>query len=348
MRFILSIVLITLIIHCASSRTIAEQDKRSGQGSACNAETAAVVTPGRPITIDEVDQSVSAQIQSLKEKMYALRRSALENLVSRVVLESEARAAGLSLEEYKRKLTSAVITVPDRQIEEVLLDNQAALSTLGADEAREKVRLDLESQMRLAAFRERVAELRSRAQVLNCLEEPMPPPVTISDRGPSLGPSDARVTIYEFSDFQCPYCRQAYATIKNVLAVYEGKVRLVFKHLPLPIHPQAFVAAQAAYCAHQQGRFWPFHDRLFSEDDLSQERLREIGAREGLDREQFLSCLGSQQSKAEVLKDVQEARRAGFTGTPTFVINRRTIRGAPSLIEFKRIVDVELGKRKEE
>jgi protein-disulfide isomerase len=234
----------------------------------------------------------------------------------------------VTVEQFTRTLMSAEPRISEQRIAEIFSENESALATLGEDEAKAKIRLDLESQIRLSALHAGLADLRAKASVKICLEEPVPPALEISDRGPSLGPSDAAVTIYEYSDFQCPYCRQARSVIEKILKSNEGKVRLVFKHLPLPIHPQAFAAATAAYCAHEQGRFWPFHDRLFDSNDLSVESLTRLATEVGLDMGRFAGCIGSEASRSEVLKDVQESRRAGFTGTPTFVINGRPLRGA--------------------
>ena len=276
-----------------------------------------------------------------------MRRQALESLISRVLLEEQAKRSGITVEQLTTELLSVDLRVSNDRIEEVLVENEVALAPLGADQARAKIRLDLENQVRLAALRERLASLRSRSRVTICLEAPQPPPVEVRDEGPSIGPRDALVTIYEYSDFQCPFCRQARSTVESVLAAFEGKVRLVFKHLPLPMHPRAFPAAIAAHCAQQEGQFWAFHDRLFESDDLSDEGLVKIARDLGLNRGKFDTCIASEGARMAVLQDINEARRAGFSGTPTFVINRSVIRGSLSLTEFQRAIDLEIQKGKE-
>ncbi|HSE96959.1 MAG TPA: thioredoxin domain-containing protein, partial [Blastocatellia bacterium] len=164
----------------------------------------------------------------------------------------------------------------------------------------------------------------------------------IAADGPSRGPEDAPVTIIEFSDFQCPYCKQASNTIEELIRAYGDNIRVVFKHLPLPIHPDAFKAAQAAACADEQGKFWEYHDQLFNSADLAADTLRKHAGEIGLKAGEFNSCLESESSRAVVVKNLQQARQAGIQGTPTFIINGVVLRGARGLDDFKRAIDEQL------
>jgi len=158
----------------------------------------------------------------------------------------------------------------------------------------------------------------------------------------STGPSGAKIVLTEYSDFQCPYCKEAQRTIKRILQSYPGDVRLVFKHLPLEMHPQAFQAAQAAVCGGQQGVFWPYHDALFDSDALSPEVFTSLAKVVGLDLDQFQKCLASQESRMAVLHNLSEAQQLGIDSTPTFLVNGKLIRGAVSFEEFKAVIEREL------
>ena len=343
-------VTLVLLIKLSVVSALAMQDHRPVARPACGQDSgiAATFGSGSSISIDEVDKSIGKQLHALEEKIYLLRRQALESLISRVVLEAEANRSGVSVDQLIDRLLSVDAKVSEQRINEVLLENEQALAPLGQDQARAKVRLDLENQLKLAALRTRTADLRSRANVNICLEAPVPPRLAISDSGASVGPRDAPVTIWEYSDFQCPYCRQARSTVAKILAANEGKVRLVFKHLPLPIHPRAFPAAVAAFCAQDQGQFWPFHDRLFDSTDLSDDSLMGIARDVRLDPGRFAECISSERARTSILADMQEANKAGFSGTPTFVINGSVVRGLVSLTEFQRAIDLEINKRKGE
>jgi protein-disulfide isomerase len=119
-------------------------------------------------------------------------------------------------------------------------------------------------------------------------------------------------------------------------------VRLVFKHLPLDIHAEAFASAQAAYCAGEQKSFWKYQDALFSSDDLSVETLTRIARDIGLNVPKFKDCLNSEGSRNHILQDTRDARQFGITSTPTFLVNGKIVSGAIGLEEFKSIIEVSL------
>ena len=300
------------------------------------------VVDGRPITADEIDGQIVAQLLPLQQQLYALRKAALENLIVRAVLESEAGRRGVSVEELRKRLSAGSVEVPPARVEQVYLEHAATFASMSPDEAKERIRLDLESQERMKNYRAALARLRQAASMEIHLAEPKLPSGVSLGGEPSLGPEGAPVTIVEFSDFQCPYCRAAQKTIKRLVQDYPAQVRLAFKHLPLSAHPQAMAAAQAAFCAGRQGRFWQYHDALFAAEDLAPESLRGAASALKLNPAEFNACLDSEAARAAVLADVREARRLGISGTPTFVVNGRLVRGAVGFEEFKGIIEREL------
>jgi protein-disulfide isomerase len=210
---------------------------------------------------------------------------------------------------------------------------------MNEDEAKLRIRLDIENRLKLDAYKEGVARLVAKARVETMLEQTASAASLISADGPSKGPADAPVTILEFSDFQCPYCKQAAVTLKPLLESYGENVRLIFKQMPLAIHADAFKAAQASVCASEQGKFWEFHDRLFRSTDLSESALNVYALELGLNIPEFTSCLTSEDSAAAVRKDMQEANRVDIQGTPTFFVNGRIVRGLKSTAEFKSVIE---------
>lgn len=318
-----------------------------GQSPAGGDDTAAAVfSGGRMITLREVDEQAGPQIFTLLKQLYEIRKAALNSLIARVLLEEEAARRGIPVAELRRSIMSAPVEVAPEQVEKVLGDGPQPPSGLSEDEIRERIRLDLESQARVRNLQSALDGLRSRSGIEIKLVEPEPAPVSVTAVGPSRGPEEAPVTIVEFSDFQCPFCRRASATIDELLKSYDGKVRLVFRHFPLPNHPQAFRAAQAAVCAEAGGRFWEYHDRLFAAQNLSDEMLKGMASEAGLDAESFSACLDSARAREQVNKDLQEGRKIGIQGTPFFTINGRPVRGAVESSEFRRIIDRELANKK--
>ncbi|MCC6763831.1 MAG: thioredoxin domain-containing protein [Deltaproteobacteria bacterium] len=169
---------------------------------------------------------------------------------------------------------------------------------------------------------------------------------------PFRGPADAKVTIVEFSDFQCPFCARGYQILEEqVMPEYEGKVRLFFKHLPLKsIHPWAEGAALAAECAADQGAegFWKMYHALFkAQRDLNLDNLKAeitgFAKSAGLDGAVFAECYDRKKTLARIEKDLAEAAAVGANSTPTFFINGRRLEGAQPLENFKAIIDEELG-----
>jgi protein-disulfide isomerase len=152
---------------------------------------------------------------------------------------------------------------------------------------------------------------------------------------PAFGPENAKVTIVEFSDFQCPYCAQASDTVKQIREKYGDKVRFVFRQFPLSFHQNAHGAAEASLAAHAQGKFWPYHDRLFQKQGSLDRKSLETYAQEvGLDLAAFKRGLDDKSFKGQIDKDVALARDAKVDGTPTMFINQQR---APNPTEFDAV-----------
>jgi len=165
------------------------------------------------------------------------------------------------------------------------------------------------------------------------------------DGFPSIGPDEAPIVIVEFSDFQCPYCARFHdQALQPLLDAYPGKIRFVYRHLPLTsIHSAAFQAAEASMCAHEQGAFWPYHDEIYdNQAKLGIELYVQIAADLGLDLESFSTCLENEDYKDLVQSDVDFAVNLGVRSTPTFFINGLAFVGAQPLDAFRQVIDSEL------
>lgn len=312
------------------------------------AEVFAVVNGNRTITSKEVDDLLGAQLQELQEKIFFIRSTATNNLIIKALLEEEAKARGMTVDELKRQLIPGKVEVPQSKVDEVYDENASLFANMSQDEAKERIRLDLESHEKMARYKTAIEELRRRAKIEVFLSAPPPPMASVGTDGPTKGSADAPVTVVVFSDFQCPYCKQATPVLNQVMEAYGNNVRLVFKHLPLSsIHPQALGAAQAGVCAEKQGKFWDYHDRLFaSSPDLSPAVLEKIASDIGLNTREFRSCIDDEESRSAILRDLQTAKKLGIQGTPTIVINGQILKEAVSFEVFKKVIDRELLKTK--
>ena len=154
---------------------------------------------------------------------------------------------------------------------------------------------------------------------------------------PTFGSTDKKIVLFEFSDFQCPFCAKVQKNLKEFMDKHEDRVTLVFKHLPLTrIHPQAIPAAKAAWAAQQQGRFWEYHDALFEQQDKLEEQLYiDIANNLGLDIDKFNGNRQSQEAIASIETDFKLAQKIGISGTPFFVMNGETFSGAVKLSQME-------------
>lgn len=174
--------------------------------------------------------------------------------------------------------------------------------------------------------------------------EPEPEIIEVSaDDDAVRGPENAPVTIIEFSDYQCPFCGRAEATINQILETYPTQVKVIFRDFPLGFHQHAQKAAEAAECAGEQGKYWEMHDKLFeNQRALDVDSLKKYAAEIGLDTETFNSCLDNGDMASEVQKDFQDGQAAGVSGTPTFFINGEKLVGAQPFSAFKAVIDSKL------
>jgi protein-disulfide isomerase len=167
-----------------------------------------------------------------------------------------------------------------------------------------------------------------------------------TDGDPQKGPDNAKVTIVEFSDFQCPYCKRFRdSTLDALLKKYGDKIRFVYRDYPLPFHSQAQKAAEAAECANEQGKFWEMHDLLYANQaTLSEDAYKEFADQLGLDTQKFDDCLSSNKYADEIAADEKDGESYGVSGTPTFFINGWILVGAQPASEFEKLIDQELAK----
>jgi protein-disulfide isomerase len=165
-----------------------------------------------------------------------------------------------------------------------------------------------------------------------------------ADDDPSIGPADAPVTIIEFSDYQCPYCKLWYQQVfTQLMANYPNQIRFVYRDLPITGHPEGIPAAEAADCAGAQDSYWEYHNALFSQQyDLGRTAYEQYASDLGLNMAAFTTCLDDHRYQAEVNADARDAAQMGLGSTPTFLINGRILVGALPYADFKAVIDEEL------
>ena len=305
-----------------------------------SAEPAAVIGE---VTISHqaLEQHVKGQLIELEQERYEILRRGLDQLVGEQLIALAAEAKGQNPEEFLLEQVESKAEQPDSaQIEEVYEANKKHFADTPIEEAMQEVTAYLVGQAKQRRFGEVLANLEVQYAPRVHL---LPPAFDVGtgDR-PSLGDASAPITLIEFSDYECPYCKTAEPIIQQVLKTYGDKVHFVYRDYPLDFHKNARPAARAARCAEQQGQFWTYHEKLMASEDLHEEQYRAIADQVGLDRAQFDACLTSQDFNAAIDRDIADAEAVGVSGTPAFFINGRMLSGAQPFARFKELIDEEL------
>jgi protein-disulfide isomerase len=301
------------------------------------------------ITLAQVDelalQSPVASYDGLKlsQALYEARRAVIDEMVGNALLDQEAQSRGIVRTALVDQEITAKVKLPtDADVETWYRANQDRVQGAPLEQLRAPIRAMLADERSKAARGAYLDVLKSKTPVKVTLAAPREV-VAAAANSPVRGVTKAPVELVEFSDFQCPFCLRARPTVQKVLDTYGNSVRFVYRFYPLPNHPNARPAAEAAACADDQGKFWPYFDRLFAQPgNLADADLKKAGADVGLDVPKFTQCVDSHASSARIEADLRAGQDAGVVGTPTFFINGRELTGAQPFEEFKRLIDDEL------
>lgn len=215
--------------------------------------------------------------------------------------------------------------------EDIKLDEQR-LQELIKKVIRENPKLIFEAYHQYQA---QLREEQEKALIEESFKNRLQDTVTADNPVKGSGP----ITIIEYSDFECPYCSRASATVDMLLKKYPNKIKLVFKNYPLEMHQRANSAAKAALAAGKQGKFWEFHDLLFQNSArLSEELYLSFAKNLGLNIDQFNADRQSEKIDAQIRSEIEQARKFNITGTPAFIINGVLVRGAQSIEYFDNVI----------
>jgi len=302
---------------------------------------------GTAITQTDLDRSAGKALSNAREQLYKLERQKLEEYVGATLLTREAQSRKISVSTLlDQEVNGKVRAITEDEIRQFYDDNKSRLP-VEYDKVHDQIRNYLHDQRIQKQKGEFLAALRAKAKITTYLKPPPVYRVEVPFNGaPVRGAQKAAVTIVKFEDFQCPFCKTAQPTFRDLLKKYDGKIRVVHKDLPLEeIHPLARQAAEAGRCASEQGKFWEYHDKLYVDSPkLSTADLKTAAKEVGLNPQSFEQCLASGKYRAAVQKDINDAAQLGLTGTPAFFINGREISGAQPLEAFSAIIDEELAQ----
>ena len=312
--------------------------------AAGDSNTVATIGGAAVVTSEQLDRAVATKMLSVRVREYEIRRAALDEILDEKLIARRAEQLGLTTDQLLwREVTSRTPEVTVEQLETAYATAKGRVKELPPDEGHRMLR-DLMTAQRARERRgEYLQELRRQMNARVLLEAPR---VEVEAGGaPAEGRTDAPVTIVQFTDFQCPYCRTEAETLHSILIRYRDSVRIVYRHFPLPIHPDAPKAAEAAGCAAEQGKFREYTQLLYAnQKELSVPDLKKYAATAKLEVDAFSSCLDSGRQAATLKADAAAAKALSVSATPTLFINGRPAYGALSFNALARIVDEELDR----
>ena len=333
LRTIVSVVTLVVSASCGPST----REKQTASYGPAAAKVGAEV-----IYLEEVAQ---AQRVRIERERYSLLRQKLEVLIEERLLAQEAKSRGMSVEPLlDEEVYSKAPGVTEDEITRFIATRQTQPSQADQTELRIKSRDFIRAQKVTRQQQDYLRRLREKGGVAVYLEEPVSARAELGpSKGFARGPNNAPVTIVEFSDFQCPFCKAVLPTINELMTRYPGKVRWEFRDFPVQIHPGAAKAHEAARCAGEQGKFWEYHDQLFARSPNHSLPELQLFARDlKVEGAAFAECLESSRYHAAVTGDIDEGKRLGVEGTPTFFINGRMREGEQSLAVFQELIESEL------
>jgi protein-disulfide isomerase len=292
---------------------------------------------GAPITEEDVRKVVQGKLVSIESELYEARKQGIDTIITNRLLEREAKAKNLTVDQLIQQEVTAKVPEPTSQEIQGLYDQNKERIGKPLEEVRGMIRDHLHGAKIEALRAHYVNQLIAKANVSVHIK---PPTVEIPGTGPSRGPANAPITIVEFSDFECPYCGRAEESVKQVMDAYKDKVRLVYRDYPLSFHRNAQKAAEAARCAGDQNKYWEYHATLFeNQTALDAESLKKYATDLELDAKKFQQCLDQNKYADTVQKDFEVGNAIGVSGTPAFFINGRLLSGAQPFEAFKQIID---------
>lgn len=304
---------------------------------------------GEKITLKSIAKGSELEIYEAEQKLYQLRVEGLRRVLVSKLLRLDPRSKGMSDNDYLTRYVVNPRQISDAQVDAFIAERripQDKINTNLKEQARRfLVGQDISRQVDLW-----LAVQKDKHQVEVSLAEPKEPRFEVNiDNVAYRGGKDAKVTIVEFSDFECPYCVRVNETLLQLGKIYGDKIKVVYKHFPLSIHPGAEKAAEASLCAQEQGmdKFWLLHDKMFANQrNLSVGVIKDFAKELKLDSERFNQCLTSAKFAQQVADDISEGIALGVNSTPAFFINGRSIKGNLPLEFFRKVIDEELALNK--
>jgi protein-disulfide isomerase len=348
-KFRLALLLTGALAAAACTKPSSTTPAATGGAAARDPNAAVAKIGGQVITEAELTKESKADLARAEgehiEKVHGIKEAKLNEMVEKRLIEAKAKAEGITADKLVEREVGSKVTPPSEEQLKGMYENakKSGQQLPPYEQIKPQIVEYATRQSKDTARRAFIDKLRADSKVEILLPPALMPKVEVAAEGQLRGPTSAPVTIVEFSDFQCPFCSRAEDTVKKVMDTYKGKVRLFYRDYPLPFHPNAQKASEAALCAGDQNKYWEMHEKLFaSQSALTVPQLKDHAKGLGLDAGKFDKCLdgGDKAKVVETSKKVGE--ELGVNGTPHFFINGRGLSGAQPFEKFKELIDIEL------
>jgi protein-disulfide isomerase len=305
---------------------------------------------GEEITEEQLIGDDKLDFFDLKKREYDLKMERLNKLLVDRLIGAEAKKENMSTEDYiSKKITKGDIKISDKEYKNFVAEKKIPDSQI-TPQIKERITAYLQNQKKQDAVQTHIAKLTKSSPVEVYFSKPKMDVQVEVGNAPVWGKDKAPVTIVEFSDFQCPFCQRGAETLTEIKKKYgQSKIRVAFRHFPLPMHREARPASEAAECVKEQGadKFWKFHDIAFkNQDKLGEEDLAKHAKEAGADSKKFEECFKAHKYADVVQKDMEYGEKIGVKSTPTFFINGQLVAGALPADSFSEIIDEELESKK--
>jgi protein-disulfide isomerase len=301
------------------------------------------------ITILEKDmvKGIENDLYEAEEKIFDLKMSKAKAMLLEQLVNKDPRKKDLTTDQFLDKYIAAGIKVEQKEIDSFIKEKAIPAEHIN-DQIKERIQSYLMMEKKKVAIETWFGEQSKKTAIEVFLEKPSRPTFNIDvAKAPFAGKENAKVTLVEYSDFQCPFCAKGAETVKQLKDKYKDKIKVVFKNFPLPFHNQAKQASMAAMCANEQSTdlFWKMHDKLFADQSkLDSVSLKATAKTLGADEKKFNECYDSNKYLEYVENDIKQGTDLGIKSTPTFFVNGQLIAGALPIEEFSKIIDEQLSK----
>jgi protein-disulfide isomerase len=334
------ILMLTVVYSCSKATSKPEYKYKKSVGDGTAAKIGSIT-----ITDKELYAGIESELFEAEMKIFDIKFNKLNAIILERIMKADPKSKGLTNDQYMEKHIASKIKISKEEINAFVAERKIPKEQLNP-QIMEKIKNFLSIEKKRVAVQSWLGEKTSKSGIEVFFQKPERPTFDVKvGNAPSFGGENAKVTIIEFSDFQCPFCAKGATVLKDLKKKYGKKVKIAFKQYPLPFHSQAKKAAVAALCANEQSvdLFWKLHDNMFeNQAALAPAKLKETAAKLGADSTKFNKCLDDNKFIAQVEKDIQEGKDIGVKSTPTFFVNGKLISGAQPLEIFSELIDKEL------